>query len=97
LLPPVEQDSPNVGVAQLQARVRFLEAQLRADAPYLRLYKFGAISLGLAIVSLIGWAITGIGVPFHPVFAAMAIPVAIGVIVMAFHLRRETPKSNVSS
>jgi hypothetical protein len=86
---PVEQSGSTASVAELQARIRFLEGQLRADLPYLRLYKFGGISLLVALVSLLGWAFTGIGVPFHPVFAAMVIPVAIGVIVMAFYLRRE--------
>ena len=80
---------PEESVAQLQARIRFLEAQLRADLPYLQIYKFGGTSVLVAIVSLAAWAITGIGVPFHPVFAAMAVPVAIGVMVMAFFLRRE--------
>jgi hypothetical protein len=77
----------DVGLAQLQARVRFLEAQLGTDRPYLQLYKLGGVSLLVAVISLIGWAITGIGVPFHPVFAAMVIPVAVGVLAMAFFLR----------
>ena len=63
--------SSALGVAQLQARVRFLEAHLQTHLPYLQLYKFGGVSLLVAAVSLIAWVITGIGVPFHPAFAAM--------------------------
>lgn len=87
--PPCGGVTRDVGLAQLQAKVRFLEAQLRADLPYLQVYRFGGASLLMAIVSLAVWAVTGVGVPFHPVFAAMVVPVAIGVMVMAFFLRRE--------
>ena len=82
-----------VEVYQLRDRVKFLEAQLRSNLPYLQMYKFGAGSLLVAIVSLLVWLFTGAGVPFHPVFAAMVVPAAIGLMVMAFLVRRDIPKS----
>ena len=77
----------HVDAQVLQQRVRFLEAQLEADRPYLRLYRLGAGSLFVAILSLVVWLLTGAGMPFHPIFAAVVIPAAMGIIGMAFLLR----------
>jgi hypothetical protein len=77
-------------ILKLYERIRFLEAQLQRDTRFpLQLYKLGGASLIVGAISLIVWAATGIGVPFHPVFAATVIPVSIGVMVMAFLLKRE--------
>ena len=81
--------SPAIEKRRLEAKIRFLESQLQSDRPYSQLYKLGAGSLFVAIVSLAFWALTGIGAPFHPIFAAVVIPVAIGVIVMAFLVRHD--------
>jgi hypothetical protein len=83
--------TPSLEVFQLQDRVKFLEAQLRSTLPYLQMYKFGAGSLLVAVISLLVWVVTGAGVPFHPVFAVMVIPAAIGLMVMAFLVRRDIP------
>lgn len=94
----VERSSLETGIAQLQARIRFLEAQLQADNPYIRLYKFGGLSLIVAVVSLLSWAVMGVGVPFNPIFALMVVPVAIGVMVMAFLVRgdrKRTPDQEI--
>ena len=72
---------------KLEEKVRFLEAQLESQRPYLQLYRLGAGSLFIAVLSIVIWLITGIGIPFHPIFALGVIPVAIGVIVMAFMIR----------
>jgi hypothetical protein len=74
---------------ELQEKVRFLEAELRADRPYSQLYKLGAGGLFVAVISLVFWIITGIGAPFHPIFSAAVIPVSLGLIVMAFLIRHE--------
>jgi len=79
--------SEPVSLQQLQARVRFLESQLQSDKPHLQLYRFGATTLLISLISLVVWAVDGIGIPFHPLFAAGAIPVSIGVIVMALLTR----------
>jgi len=84
---------PDMEVGQLLKRIEFLEAQLRSNVPYLQMYKFGAGSLLVALVSLLVWLFTGTGAPFHPIFAAMVIPAAIGLMVMAFLVRRDIPKS----
>lgn len=82
---------PKADVQPLLDKIKFLEVELRSNLPYLQMYKFGAGSLLVAVVSLLVWAFTGTGVPFHPVFAAMVIPAAIGLMVMAFLVRREIP------
>jgi hypothetical protein len=75
--------------AALRATVRFLEAQLGTDRPYAQLYKLGAGSLFVAVISLVFWGLTGIGAPFHPIFAAAALPASVGIIAMAFLVRGE--------
>jgi hypothetical protein len=72
---------------KLEEKVRFLEAQIKSQRPYLQLYRLGAGSLFVAVLSIVVWLITGIGIPFHPIFALGVIPAAIGVIVMAFLVR----------
>jgi len=73
--------------AELRAKIRFLESQLHADKPYSRLYNLGAGSLFAAVISLTFWALTGVGVPFHPIFAAATVPASVGLIIMAFLTR----------
>jgi len=94
-LPPAatahEHCVPRAEVQPLLDKIRSLEIQLRSNLPYAQMYRFGAGSLLVAIVSLIVWAFTGAGVPFHPVFAALVIPAAIGLMAMAFLVRREIP------
>jgi hypothetical protein len=91
--------SDNPGLRQneeLSARIRFLESQLKTDRPYSQLYKFGAGSLFVALISLAFWAVTGIGAPFHPIFALGVVPAALGVMAMAFLVRREKRKDKLS-
>jgi hypothetical protein len=70
--------------AKLQIEIRLLERQLHSDRPYLQLYRLGAASLVVSVLSLVVWALTGVGAPFHPIFAAGVIPAAVGVMLMAF-------------
>ncbi len=77
----------NQEVRRLEDKVKFLEAELRSDRSYLQLYRLGASGLLLAVVSLMVWAATGSGVPFHPIFAACVIPASLGVMAMAFLMR----------
>jgi hypothetical protein len=79
--------TPDITIQQLQQRVCFLEHQLHSDRPYQRLFRIGAITLSIALMSLLMWAITGVGMPFHPLFATGVIPAAIGVIIIAFAIR----------
>lgn len=73
---------------KLRERLRFLEAQLQSDRPYLHLYKIGAGGLFASVISIAIWVFTKIGAPLHPVFAAFAIPASIGAMAMAFLVRR---------
>ena len=82
---------PKAEIQPLLDKIKSLEARLRSSLPYFQMYKFGAGSLLVAIVSLTVWVFTGAGVPFHPVFAALVIPAAIGLMAMAFLVRREIP------
>jgi hypothetical protein len=85
--------SADAEIRRLTERVRFLEAELRTDRPYLQLYRLGASSLLVSALSLMVWALTGIGIPFHPIFAGCVIPASLGVIAMAFLIRpREKSK-----
>ena len=72
----------------LELKIRFLEHQLQSDTPHLRLYRLGAAGFLASMFSLTVWYFTGIGAPFHPVFSGLSIPVSIGVMVMAFLVRR---------
>lgn len=87
---------PEVSVAGLEQKIRFLEMQLESHRPYLQLYRLGAGSLLVAVLSLVVWLLTGTGIPFHPIFAIAVIPAAVGVILMAFLIRSssKTPKRN---
>jgi hypothetical protein len=75
----------------LQERINFLEAQLTSQRPYLQLYRLGAGSLFVALLSIVVWLLTGTGIPFHPIFAAGVIPASLGVIAMAFLMRSSKP------
>jgi hypothetical protein len=85
------EDSVNRGsdkeIRRLQERIHFLQSQLQSQKPHLRLYRFGAGSLFVAVISLVVWLLTGTGIPFHPIFAAGVIPASLGVIVMGFLIR----------
>lgn len=81
---------------RFEAKIHFLESQLHADRPYAQLYKLGAGSLFVAIISLAFWGLTGIGAPFHPIFAAAVLPASIGIIVMAFLVRHEKKEGKTS-
>jgi len=72
---------------QLDTKSRLLEHQLHCDRPYLQVFRLGAASLLLAVLSILVWFFTGVGVPFHPVFAAATIPAAMAVVVMAFLIK----------
>lgn len=90
--PPLQQEVEAMSLKKnrrLETKILLLESELRNDRPHLQLYRFGAGSLLVAAASLIFWALTGIGAPFHPTFAAIVVPTAIGLIVMAFLIRRE--------
>ena len=78
---------PEANIVALEKQIRFLEMQLESHKPYLQLYRLGAGSLFVAVLSLAVWLLTGIGLPFHPIFAVGVIPAAIGVIAMAFFIR----------
>jgi hypothetical protein len=82
---------------KLEGKVRFLETQLQSDRPYSQLYRLGAGSLFVAIISLVFWGLTGIGAPFHPTFAVTLIPASIGAIVMAFLIRRGMKEGKAAS
>jgi hypothetical protein len=83
----------NHEVRKLEEKIKFLEAQLYAQNPHSQLYRFGAGSLFLAVISIIAWLLTGSGIPFHPLFAAGIIPASLGVITMAFLVRPTREKS----
>ncbi len=74
-------------LCDLQEKVKFLEAQLESQMPHLQLYRLGAGSLFVAVISIIVWLMTGTGIPFHPIFAAGVIPASLGVIAIAFLIR----------
>jgi hypothetical protein len=78
---------PEANVVALEQKIRVLEMQLESHRPYLQLYRLGAGSLLVAVLSLVVWLLTGTGIPFHPIFAIGVIPAAIGVIAMAFLIR----------
>lgn len=84
---PLAGIKPHENVQRLEQRIRFLEAQLESQRPYLQLYRIGATGLFLAFISLAAWALAGIAIPLHPVFAMGSIPVALGVMIMAFLIR----------
>jgi hypothetical protein len=78
----------DIEVRKLQEKVKFLEMQLESDAPHLQLYRLGAGFVLMSVVSVVAWLLTGVGIPFHPLFAAIVTPAAAGVIAMAFLVRR---------
>lgn len=83
---------PPADLGKLKERVAFLEAQLESHRPYLQLFRFGAGSLFLAVLSILTWLLNGTGIPFHPVFAAGVVPAALGVIAMSFLIRPKPQK-----
>jgi hypothetical protein len=93
LFPGVLHEHSSTKTIELAEKVHFLESQLQCDRPYLQLYRLGAGGLLGAVTSLVVWVITGIGIPFHPMFAAGVIPLSIAVIVMAFLIRPTSASS----
>jgi len=71
----------------LQMKIRLLENQLQCDRSYLQLFRLGAASLLVSLLSILFWWITGVGAPFHPVFAAVVLPVSVGLMAMAFLIK----------
>jgi hypothetical protein len=80
----VEIDVQRSNIKELEQKVSMLEHQLRCDRPYLQLYRLGASTLLVAVISIVFWLLTGVGVPFHPVFATVVAPVSVALIIMAF-------------
>jgi hypothetical protein len=85
---------PDGDMRKLEDRIKFLEAQLQSQKPYSQLYRLGAGSLFVSVISLLVWLLTGTGIPFHPIFAAGVVPVSICVIVMAFSVRPKKQTNN---
>jgi hypothetical protein len=71
----------------LRMKVELLEHQLQCDRSHLQLFRQGAAGLLISLVSILFWWITGVGAPFHPVFAAVVMPVSVGLMAMAFLIK----------
>jgi hypothetical protein len=71
----------------LKMKIELLEHQLHCDRSHLQLFRLGAASLLISLLSILFWWRTGVGAPFHPVFAAVVIPVAAGLMAMAFLIK----------
>ena len=84
-----ESESGPVKIQELEAKIHVLENQLQNDKPYLQIYRLGAGSFLVAALSVLLWMFVGISAPFHPIFAALVIPAALGVMAMAFLIRRD--------
>lgn len=92
------------GIADLRAEreglrttIELLRAELRKNVPHLQLYRFGAGALSLSAFSLLSWWIVGISIPFHPIFATVTIPTALGFMCMAWIAKNtESGRSRVS-
>ncbi len=80
--------------SKLEEKIRFLHHQLQSDKLHLQLYRYGAGGFLVSSLSLLVWVFTGVAAPFHPTFAALAIPVSIGVMAMGFLVRREEQKES---
>lgn len=90
----LQQHDPTTADAEkqeLKAKLHILQEQLHCDHRHLQLYRFGATGLVVAVLSILMWYFTGIGAPFHPVFAGLVIPVALGMMAMAVLMK---PKPN---
>jgi len=72
----------------LETKVKLLEKQLECDRPFAQIYRIGAVAIFGSTLSLLVWAFTGVGAPFHPVFALMGIPAGLAAIAMAFMVKR---------
>lgn len=82
---------PDQHIRDLEQKIQFLQSQLHTQEPYLQLYRLGASGFFMSLVSLITWFLFGLGVPFHPIFAAVVIPASVGVMIMAFLVRPDKP------
>jgi hypothetical protein len=74
---------------QLSLKVEVLQAELRKNVPYLQLYRFGAGAFSLSVISLVAWLLTGVAIPFHPVFALTALPSGVAFMIMAWMIRKD--------
>jgi hypothetical protein len=72
----------------LRDQIAFMETQLRREAFGFQLYKIGAAGFFASVMSLVFWAVTGVGAPFHPVFAGLLTPASAGIMAMGFLVRR---------
>lgn len=93
-----EEQSRDVLIHELQQEVELLKFQLRSASPYKQLYRLGATGLLLAVLSITVWTLTGVGLPFHPVFAFGMVPTCAVIIAIAFlvrprNLAQRTPKA----
>jgi hypothetical protein len=79
---------------ELQMKVQLLEHQLQCDRSHLQLFRVGAGSLLISLLSLAFWRITGVGAPFHPIFAAVVMPVSAGLMTMAFLIKKYRKSEN---
>jgi hypothetical protein len=71
----------------LRMKIELLEQQLQCDRSHLQLFRLGAAGLLISLLSILFWWRTGVGAPFHPVFAAVVIPVSAGLMAMAFLIK----------
>jgi hypothetical protein len=71
----------------LKLKIELLEHQLQCDRSHLQLFRLGAASLFISLLSILFWWRTGVGAPFHPVFAAVVMPVSVGLMAMAFLIK----------
>jgi len=71
----------------LETKIQLLEHQLQCDRSHLQLFRLGAASLLISLLSILFWRITGVGAPLHPVFAAVVVPISAGLMAMAFLIR----------
>ncbi len=73
---------------ELSKKVDLLKADLRQNAPHLQLYRFGAGAVTLSSISLLSWLISGVSIPFHPVFVITTFPMGIAFMAMAWLTRK---------
>src|SRR2546427_10688500 len=73
-------------IAQLKLKNESLRGALRSNLPYMRVFRLGAGLFTAALATLVLLLWSGIAIPFHPVFALIALPVSLGFIIMAYLL-----------
>jgi hypothetical protein len=74
---------------RLKMRIRLLERRpQKPEHAFTALYMCGAVSFWITAVSLAIWWLADIASPLHPIFASLVIPASVGVMGMAFLVRR---------